>query len=272
MHSIINLVVKRGWILERLARELATRLPHVTINMGQAERQADPTAALNYYLPAKDFRKYPVDGEVMGFYTHGQNGFDLLSQMSACVTMNQQMAARLTAAGARAVHVIRPGTEAPTRPIVFGVIGRVYNTDRKGVHLVKAAVDHGYTFVACGTRPTVRAMAKRQWPCPRTHRIEKRDAFYQSIDYLVVTSTDEGGPMTVLEAIARGVPVIAPAGVGWCDEFECLGRYTPGDWPSLERVLIALTQPPTWAQWAEQHRVLFAEMLTQDQSRREGVA
>jgi glycosyltransferase involved in cell wall biosynthesis len=261
MRPTINLVVKRGWVLERLAKELEERLPNVRLNTGQDERTADPKAALNYYLPAKDFRKYPVDGPVMGFYTHGDNGFDLVPQMTACVAMNQRMGERLTAAGATSVSVIRPGTEPPARQIVFGVIGRVYNQDRKGVHLVQAAIDHGYTFVACGAKRNIRAMPRRQWPCPLTHRIEKRNAFYQTIDYLVVTATDEGGPMSVLEAIARGVPVIAPAGVGWCDEFPCLGRYQAGDWASLNAVLTKLTQPPMWEQWAEEHRVLFGQLL-----------
>ena len=52
---------------------------------------------------------------------------------------------------------------------------------------------------------------------------EEMPAFYDSIDYLVILSNKEGGPMPVKEAILRRIPVIAP-NVGWCWEYPCI-RY-----------------------------------------------
>jgi glycosyltransferase involved in cell wall biosynthesis len=269
----INIVAKPGWILERLAREIIDRVPDVTLNAGAllpGERGADPFADVNYYLPAKDLRKYPVDGHAIGFYTHGENAFDLIPRFDACVAMNRTMARALEARGAAHVTIIRPGTDAPPRPVVFGVIGRVYNDGRKGEALVAAAVADGFRFVACGFRGRrARAMKRHQWPCPMPYTIAERDAFYAAIDYLVVTSTEEGGPMPVLEAIARGVPVIAP-NVGWCWEFPVL-RYAIGYYaapphvgalepPPLRQVLEQLTAPPSWQHWGEAHARLFAEL------------
>jgi hypothetical protein len=256
----INIVTKTGWILERLARELVERVPGVRLNAGAGERRIDPVADLNYYLPAKDFRKYPTEGQAIGFYTHGTNALDLIPMFAACIAMNETMGARLEAHGAANVSIIRPGTDAPPRPIVFGVIGRTYNDGRKGEALVGRAVADGFRFVACGTdggRQT-RAMTRRQWPCATPYTIATRDAFYQAIDYLVVTSTEEGGPMPVLEAIARGVPVIAP-NVGWCWEFPVL-RYAVGEYSSLRQVLEQLTAPPSWEQWGQAHARLFAAL------------
>jgi hypothetical protein len=257
----INIVTKTGWILERLAREIVERVPGVTINAGARERMIDPVADFNYYLPAKDLRKYPTDGRAIGFYTHGANALDLIPRFAACLAMNQIMATRLEAHGAAHVTIIRPGTDAPPRPIVFGVIGRTYNDGRKGEELVARAVRDGFRFVACGTggAPRARAMTRGQWPCSTPYTIATRDAFYSAIDYLVVTSTEEGGPIPVLEAIARGVPVIAPPSVGWCGEFPTI-PYKAGEYSDLRNVLDQLTNPPTWGAWGAEHAALFERL------------
>lgn len=254
----INVVTKPGWILERLARELAARVPGVTINAGDVERRVDPRADFNYYLPAKDLRKFPTRGAAIGYFTHGDNGIDLIPRFAACLAMNRTMAARLEELGAGRVEIIRPGTDAPPRPIVFGVIGRTYNDGRKGEELVARAVADGFRFVACGTDRPARALTRRQWPCSTPYTIARREEFYAAIDYLVVTSTLEGGPMSVLEAIARGVPVIAP-NVGWCWEFPGI-RYAVGEYSALRQVLEQLTAPPSWEQWGEAHGRLFADL------------
>jgi hypothetical protein len=244
----VNVVVEPGWILERLAQELAARLPDVRVNAGGDARQVDPGADLNYYLPAKSIDHHPPEGRAAGFFTHGEKDLRWLSrQFAVRIAMNQHMAARLTAVGARSVVVIRPGTEVPERPVVFGVIGRLYKDGRKGEQLVAQAVAARYRFIGC--------RCCESWPCPEPYTFEERDQFYAAIDYLVVTATEEGGPMPVLEAIARGVPVIAPD-VGWCFEFPVI-RYRRGSWASLSTVLSALTQPPTWEAWAEGHRRVF---------------
>jgi len=251
----VNIVAKLGWILERLARELEPL--GATINAGNAERAADPRAAINYYMPARDILKYPAPGLAVGLYTHGSTAFDIVDRFAACVTMNIAMGERLRGAGARRVVTIRPGTEAPSRSPVFGVCGRVYGKERKGADLVNAAVAAGFTFHGCSDyRPLRSVRARYRPPCRITHGIAQRADFYKSIDYLVITSTEEGGPMPLLEAIAHQVPVIAPRGVGWCDEFPAI-RYLAGSWDSLHKILHALTVPPSWKDWTEQHRQLL---------------
>lgn len=254
----INLVVKEGWILERCAREVVAAIPGpgVTINATGWPPSAPTSADLTYYLPMKDIRHNPgQQGLKVGLFTHGEERSRIYAnQFDACVSMNQTIAEVLRQEGARRVVVIRPGTEPPERPAVFGVCGRVYGKGRKGAHLVLAAVAAGFEFWACSDQQN-----GRDAPCRITHAVENRDAFYRAIDYLVVTSTDEGGPMPVLEAIARGVPVIAP-NVGWCWEFPCI-HYETGSWDSLHAVLRGLTQPPTWKDWGRAHYELFGGLL-----------
>jgi hypothetical protein len=44
------------------------------------------------------------------------------------------------------------------------------------------------------------------------------------MDYILITASNEGGPMIVPESIAVGKPLIMPKGVGWCDEYPGI-RY-----------------------------------------------
>lgn len=248
----VNVVTKHGWILGRLADELN----FATVNCGEAERKADPEADLNYYMPARDVMKYPCPGRAAGLYTHGPTAFGIAERFEVCVTMNRSMARDLTAmTKARRIETIRPGTEVPLRRPVFGVLGRVYGKARKGANLVEEAVRAGFDFRACSE-----PQRAKKPPCQISHPIEERSAFLDSIDYLVVTSTLEGGPMPVIEALAHHVPVIAPD-VGWCWEFPVI-RYKRGSWKSLSEVLAALSNPPTWATWTSRHRALFEEILT----------
>ena len=253
-----NIVVKPGWILMRMAEEIAKRVRGVTINSTGYPPRGPGPEEITYFAPMKDIRHMPgVRGLKVGLFTHGEERSLLfIDQFDACVTMNRAMALFLEEHGARNVVTIRPGTEPPKRPMVFGVCGRVYGKGRKGAFLVEHAVGAGFTFRAC-SRPQTKAAA----PCPITHPIEDRSKFYETIDYLVVTSLDEGGPMPVLEAVAHGVPVIAPD-VGFCWEFPVI-RYGRGSWDSLRSVLEGLAKPPTWKTWAEEHKALFARLLRQ---------
>lgn len=241
----VNVVTESvGWILHRCAQELADRLPDVTVN--GPRRRAD----LTYYMPAYVFTR-PTDVDpAIGLFTHPTPArLDAYTpRYRGHVAMNQRVAAALRARGADPV-VIRPGASAPARPLTFGVCGRVYATGRKGEALVAQMVAAGYTVRAWG----------RGWPCPIvSDDLAQLPAFYAAIDYLVVTSLEEGGPMPVVDALAYGVPVIAPD-VGWCWELPCL-HFERGEWASLHAVLRGLTEPPTWAQWAQAHAALFARL------------
>ena len=245
MPARVNIVVEPGWILERCAKEIKGVMRGVTINSSGA-------SDLTYYIPSKRLAKMPArpDGIAVGFFTHGFSRSAAEAHLfDAGVAMNRRMEEVCRAAGLGDVTVIRPGTEAQRR-VRFGVCGRTYRDGRKCEQLVAEAVAAGFDFVSCGSP---------KWPCPRIAPTHQRDEFYAQIDYLVVTSLDEGGPIPVVEALAHGIPVIAPD-VGWCWEFPVI-RYERGSWPSLHRVLSGLTDLPTWQDWGAAHRALFRRLL-----------
>lgn len=255
----VNLVFKGHWILERLATELRDQIPGVDLNATGFPPRAVTDHDIVYCLPGKNIRHFPTAPKnrfKVGYFTHGDDRTrKYWHRFDVCLAMNQRMAARLRELGATDVRVVHPGTDPPTRPIVFGVNARSVEgrlpKSRKGLDLVAAAVQQGYTFVGCSPDPP------EVWPCPITHSTAERADFYRQIDYLVVTSRDEGGPMVVPEAIAHGVPVIAPD-VGWCWEYPVI-RYAWGV-EGLLSTLAGLATVPTWQEWAEAHRALFAEL------------
>ena len=117
-----------------------------------------------------------------------------------------------------------------TRP-VFGLSGYTYSNHRKGEDLVRGMLE---SLIA--QKVDWRASG-RGWPVPtKRHQWADMPRFYQSLDVLVCPSRVEGGPMPVLEALACGVRVVVPIGVGIIDELPDVPgiyRYERGDLPSL---------------------------------------
>lgn len=124
------------------------------------------------------------------------------------------------------IHVPVPIETRKFRPrkLRVGVAGKVYALSRKGEHLVQALVKtNEFEVVAAG----------KGWPCPtKFYAWKDMHEFYQSLDVFLITGEVEGGPVTMLEALSCGVPVIAPAGVGMVDEFG-VATYHRGDFKSM---------------------------------------
>jgi glycosyltransferase involved in cell wall biosynthesis len=224
---------KDNWILQRSGEELEGL-------------EMNGTYFLNYYL-FDDSKPKPWGA----FFTHLESRYmakieEVASKADYAVCLNESMKEWLELRGVRRVEIIRHGhDERVKKTPTFGVVGKVYPGGRKGEELVNKMVDEGYKVIANG----------EGWPCPIQGGYEDLPLFYDSIDYLVITSTNEGGPVPLVDALAAGVPVIAPM-VGYCWEFPVI-RYKKGNWESLHKVLDNLTSPPTWKEWREKHQELF---------------
>jgi len=171
---------------------------------------------------------------------------------------------------------IKPSSSPRGKPVV-GFSGYTYRNHRKGEDLVKAVLGS-----KVGQRVEWRASG-RGWPMPTT-RYDWADmpAFYQGLDVLVCPSRVEGGPMPVLEALACGVSVVVPRGVGILDELlqvkgvhryrrgdaddmiKALGKAALRDRSSVDReALRAVTEPYTVEAWCEAHAAMIPMMLEQ---------
>jgi len=257
----VNIVTSdRGWILEKLAREIADRLPYVRFGEGP-----DPAAGIQYYVTysCRHRRLSPVE---VAYFAHlepegeaRQRFFDTAREVEHCVCHARLYEGMLRDSGVEGVTTISPGVDLETfRPkLRIGVVGRTYHTGRKGEALVAAVQDIPeieWSFTGEG------------WPGPALDLpAEALPNYYRSLDYVLVPALYEGGPMCVVEALAAGTEVIAPA-IGWVPEFPHV-EYQVGDAADLRRVLLELVEKKrnlrasvldrTWEAWAAGHDRLF---------------
>jgi glycosyltransferase involved in cell wall biosynthesis len=254
-----------GWILEQCGRALERRLPYVRV-----DTSADPSAAINYYVnySARRGRASAIE---IALFTHVEERvpevaarfFEVARAMTTCICMSRIYADRLREAGVPDVHEITPGVDLDAyRPVVrIAVVGRTYPTGRKGEALVQAVMDEpGIEWHFTG----------EGWPGPAEHHPpERMPQLYNAVDYVLVPALYEGGPMPLLEALACGKEVIAPA-VGFVRDYPHI-PYRTGDVADLRRVLRELVarrmalraavEHRSWDAWASAHDALFRRML-----------
>ena len=104
-------IADRGWILEKLAREIAVRSNSVS-----SGTEPDPSADLHYYInySCRHRRAGPVE---IAFFTHSENDpnarkryFDIAADVEHSVCMSRRYAEELTEAGIKDVTTITPGS------------------------------------------------------------------------------------------------------------------------------------------------------------------
>ena len=213
----INIATERkrsSWVLRMMAERWAHHLPDCTITT----RSPDSKADINFYVNWSLYRK-PTNIDV-GLFTHrghkdeGKDGWPHKKQFDKtkhaidfCVAMSDNTLKLLPPEKSAVVkHGIGKQYKALKTKIVFGVVGRNYPSGRKGFNLIKEldTIPHAQFVTTDGKI-----------------KDHKMPAFYKSIDYLLILSNNEGGPVTVLEAMSLGKGVIAPD-VGYCWEYPVI--------------------------------------------------
>jgi glycosyltransferase involved in cell wall biosynthesis len=265
--SVHIVISDSGWILERLAKEITNRLPYVTCGS-----EPDATACIQYYI-TYGCRKARVSPIELALFTHREEDataaarFDVAAQeVDHAIAMSSATHRLINALEVSQSSCIMPGVDMDSfRPkLKIAVVGRTYHTGRKGEALVRAVMDIPdieWHFTGQG------------WPGLAEHVADADlPEFYRSMDYILVPALNEGGPMSVLEALASGVEVIA-SDVGWVSDFPHI-PFERGDAASLRTVLMRLrdkrmqlrasVEHVTWDRWASEHdsvfRTLFEKM------------
>lgn len=244
-------VVCRNYDADRVLPRYSRYLSRV--NGWGISQRARPDFDVNLYMAYFEYLKNKgFQGPVAAYFTHYEPGpkgdlYDKVAQLPNVhlrIAMNQSQIPHLSQYGPTVVAPLpldvehfprRKGPRAGMHP-KLGFSGYVYKSGRKGEYLARRIFDDfkdvGIQFMASG----------RGWPCPtKMYKWDDLPKFFQLLDLYVCTSTVEGGPMTTLEALATGVPVVIPKGVGIHDEIrqvKGIWRYEAGNYESLRNAVV----------------------------------
>lgn len=268
MSKTVNIVaLKDGWILEEIAKNLSQKLDFV-------EWTEKPTgrARITYYINYAQARDKRLTDFECSLFTHLeervepliQKWWDVASETDVAVCMSELYAKMLKKRRVNTI-VIPPGVDIETytlKPIRIGIVGRAKGTGRKGEELLRAVMDiDGIEWLFTGSS---------DWPGKASYLpANKMPEFYRSLDYVLIPSFYEGGPMCAIEALSTGVPIIAPP-VGWVPELPHI-PFKLGNAHSLRKVLQHIVDERTklrqsvlnrtWDNFSLQHSLLFNELL-----------
>src|SRR5262249_47179322 len=148
------------------------------------------------------------------FFPHREDGdaeFDAIArQLDFCVAPSARYADYLREHCNPNSHLIYHGIELDrfTPKLRLGFIGRRYKSGRKGEELLQAAAARPFVEL----RSTEGKLSDAEIP-----------AFYQDVDFVLITSSVEGGPLCFQEGLACGKPILS-TDVGMVSEF----RDAPG--------------------------------------------
>jgi glycosyltransferase involved in cell wall biosynthesis len=147
------------------------------------------------------------------------------------------------------VHVVRNGIPPPPLPTLgqpneectIGIIGRLEFKQKNQNFMVQAFRDQPTTFKTCrllfaGSGPDekrLRAMIEGEDNMALISWAEDPESIYDRIDYLFIPSQYEGVPLVLLEALARGIPVIGSRTDGIQEILPESWTFTSGNSASL---------------------------------------
>lgn len=263
-----------GWIMHRMAEELQKHLGARNVVINQDWQDAD----IHYYINYGYFRNKPRRGLTLANFTHfdpdhlAETFVAAAHAVDHCVAISQATADALRHLGVAddRITTIVIGADVHFRPkLTLGVAGRVYPGGRKGEDIVRALLDDPEVGA------TIRIVAASEgWGAPVWQFDDPAD-FYRAIDFLLVPSRIEGGPVPFMEALACGTMSVAPA-IGVIPQFPHV-PYPVGDTRALKAVLLDLARRHVsqrrfatqamrgldWTGWASTHEKLFRRLLAQ---------
>ena len=263
---------KEGWIMHRKAAEIRKHFGDEYVKINEDWPEAD----VHYYINYGYFNKKPAKGVTVGNFTHfdpsqlADKFVEVAYTVDHCVSVSELTTVKLQEIGIPIgrITTIRVGADTKFRPkLMLGVAGRPYKGGRKGEDLLRGLLDDPAIMNECRIVTT-----NPDWGLTTLTLTDHSD-FYRLIDFLLVTSRIEGGPVPFMEALACGTMAIAPS-IGVIPEFSHI-PYETGSLESLKetihRLIAEMHQTrgqvaspmyrQNWEGWSVRHEKLFRRLL-----------
>jgi len=241
-----------GWVIHELADEIQRNCRDFHEGFNTHDNLTEVGIYMPYYLLAGDPRP-PRGKRTVALFTHLEPGDnEYATRKREMWNRAAEMADRCWAMSAKtAMDLPADKTfilEPPASPmyarehINVGIVGHLQPYGRKREDLLPQLA----------SIPGIRLhFTNGQVPPPQM------PGFFREMDYILVISTAEGGPLCVKEAIEMGTPVIAPD-VGWAWDYPVV-RYS-GD-RELFGIMAALAPSSPRLRWADFTRELKKQVL-----------
>jgi|GEM_PF-580117 len=253
----INIVtVNTGWILQKIAEKTINTLQKQGVNTTLSLTPKQNCDANLYFDVSNCFHSKSSVYDI-GFFTHlDQNSMDNLNpvwlHLDFIIHMSKRYLDKFTKSyPAERMKIIRPGEiEKPfqkIKKIKIGVIQRgehvgkgrefMLNLFSQDDFLIKKWLH--FVFVGKGWKPIVNYYKKigieADFFIDENHKNHIK--YYQTLDFLLIPSLWEGGPMNIVDAYSQSVPIISSK-VGWVDEFSADNLlFEPNNKESLLKIL-----------------------------------
>ena len=260
MRDIVIVYPNDNWILQRLGDEIIRRQPHIR-RFGHADPTIWHSGVLDHPGQINYFINYAVmqrttGGIDIGYFTHPEPDGEFYKKaklVDLAICQSEKYTQDLRGRGIPVVH-ISPGVDPGYTPrLRLAVVGSLAYGFRKGSDLLAAVERLPYVDLVVTNG---------------NYRQEELPELYHSVDYTLITSRYEGGPMCLLESLACGKKVICPLDVGYAAEFrDRIIPYRNGDINSLIDVLTGLyheklqvsraVEKHTWDNWHAAHMYVF---------------
>lgn len=267
-YSVRIITEEHGWILHRKALEIQKTLKNVWIN-------EDIPADIHYYINYGYFNKKPTEGVLVANFTHydqdklGDKFIDVAREADYCISVSEKTSKDLRKFGIdeKKISTVLVGADKSFAPkLTLGIVGRTYPGGRKGEYLVKELLEDEELM------ENMQIVSLNDcWGVPVWNL--EHDDFYRSIDFLLIPSLIEGGPVPFMEALACGTLSIAPP-IGVIPQFPHI-EYSTGNIMSLKGAIRtvksnflerkqkigAYMKDYNWDTWAQSHDKIFKKIL-----------
>lgn len=273
---------EKKWIFNHIADCLVDNLDYV------GYRNECKNTLINYFIGQAGFREKTSKIDVV-YFTHFENYNSSYYQTEEhylwaakncdyCVCHAYKYYDFLKRSGVENVQVISPGVDFNLfRPkLVLSWVGRILDSTerRKGLDILSRVRELPWIELRLSNGKV-----------PPSELPE----FYNNSDYLLITSRDEAGPMSLLEALACGKRVICPRAIGQVDEVLNKDRGEKGSiltydidvYDELLKILEKAYQEKlerseivrdySWRNFWVQHDILFKKLLESNGSSSETI-